>query len=107
MSSTGDVYFADSNNHVIRRIDSQNNIRPFAGNNALGAGFSGDYAPAMQAQFDTPDGVAIAPDGDVIVADSHNDRIRRIDRQTSIVTTIAGPAKPALMATTGRRLMRC
>jgi GT2 family glycosyltransferase/sugar lactone lactonase YvrE len=90
VASNGDVYFADSNNHVIRRIDPQNNIRPFAGNNALGAGFSGDYAPAAQAQFDTPDGIAIAPDGDLIVADSHNDRIRRIDRQTSIVTTIAG-----------------
>jgi sugar lactone lactonase YvrE len=90
VASNGDVYFADSNNHVIRRIDPQNNIRPFAGNNALGAGFSGDYAPAAQAQFDTPDGIAIAPDGDLIVADSHNDRIRRIDRRTSIVTTIAG-----------------
>ena len=90
VASNGDVYFADSNNHVIRRIDAQNNIRPFAGNYALGAGFSGDYAPATQAQFDTPDGIAIAPDGDLIVADSHNDRIRRIDRQTSIVTTIAG-----------------
>src|SRR5262249_2054420 len=83
-ASTGDLLFADSNNHVIRRIDPQNNIRPFAGNNALGAGFSGDYAPATQAQFDTPDGISIAPDGDVIVADSHNDRIRRIDRHTSI-----------------------
>src|SRR5262249_40552017 len=48
------------------------------------------YALATQAQLDTPDGVAIAADGDLIIADSHNDRIRRIDRQTSIITTIAG-----------------
>jgi len=34
--------------------------------------------------------VAIAPDGDIIVADSHNDRIRRVDRPTKIITTIAG-----------------
>lgn len=90
VATSGDVFFADSNNHVVRRIDPQNNIHPFAGNFALGAGFSGDYAPATQAQLDTPDGVAIAPDGDLIIADSHNDRIRRIDRQTQIITTIAG-----------------
>ena len=34
--------------------------------------------------------MAIAPDGDLIVADSHNDRIRRVDEPTRIITTIAG-----------------
>jgi O-antigen biosynthesis protein len=90
VASTGDVYFADSNNHVVRRIDPRNNITTIAGNNALGAGFSGDYASAINAQLDTPDGIAIAPDGDLIVADSHNDRVRRIDKQTQVITTIAG-----------------
>src|SRR5260221_3152417 len=61
-----------------------------AGNRRLGAGFSGDQGLALQAQLDTPDGVAIAPDGDLVVADSHNDRIRRVDRPTRIITTIAG-----------------
>ena len=55
-----------------------------------GSGFSGDNGPATAAQLDTPDGVAIAPDGDLIVADSHNDRIRRVDRPTGVITTIAG-----------------
>ena len=84
VAGTGDVYFADSNNQVIRRIDPRNNITTVVGNNALGRGFAGDFGPATEAQLDTPDGVAIAPDGDLIVADSHNDRIRRIDRQTAI-----------------------
>ena len=65
-------------------------IEPVAGNHELGTGFSGDNGPAIAAQLDTPDGVAIAPDGDLIVADSHNDRIRRVDRPTGIITTIAG-----------------
>ncbi|PYR31666.1 MAG: hypothetical protein DMF90_25130 [Acidobacteria bacterium] len=90
VAPTGDVYFADSNNNVIRRIDPGNNISTVAGNNALGAGFSGDFRRASTAQLDTPDGVAIAPDGDLIIADSHNDRIRRVDRPTGIITTIAG-----------------
>ena len=88
---TGDVYFADSNNDVIRRIDAKNKlITPVAGNNDLGTGFSGDDGLAIDAQLDTPDGVAIAPDGDLIVADSHNDRIRRVDKPTGIITTVAG-----------------
>ena len=83
----GDVYIADSNNDVIRRVDRAGNIEPVAGNHDLGTGFSGDNGPAIVAQLDTPDGVAIAPDGDLIVADSHNDRIRRVDRPTRIITT--------------------
>ncbi len=86
----GDLYIADSNNDVIRRVDARNNIEPVAGSHDLGTGFSGDNGPAIVAQLDTPDGVAIAPDGDLIVADSHNDRIRRVDRPTRIITTIAG-----------------
>jgi sugar lactone lactonase YvrE len=53
-------------------------------------GFAGDNGPALKALLDTPDGVCIAPDGDLVVADSHNDRIRRIDRPTHVITTIAG-----------------
>lgn len=91
VAAAGDVYFADSNNHVIRRIDAfTNNITTVAGNNARGAGFSGDHGPARNAQLNKPDGVAIAPDGDLIVADSYNNRIRRVDRPTGIMTTIAG-----------------
>ncbi|HMF99265.1 MAG TPA: glycosyltransferase [Vicinamibacterales bacterium] len=85
-----DVYIADSNNDVIRRVNRNGDIEPVAGNHDLGTGFSGDNGPATLAQLDTPDGVAIAPDGDLIVADSHNDRIRRVDRPTRVITTIAG-----------------
>jgi cellulose synthase/poly-beta-1,6-N-acetylglucosamine synthase-like glycosyltransferase/sugar lactone lactonase YvrE len=93
VARTGDIYFADSNNHVIRRIDPRSTVSTIStvvGNNAAGAGFSGDFGPATSAQLDTPDGVSIAPDGDLIVADSHNDRVRRIDKQTSVIITIAG-----------------
>ena len=87
---TGDVYFADSNNHVIRRIDPQNNITTVVGNNSLGYGFSGDFSSATLAQLAAPEGVALAPDGDLIIADSQNERVRRIDKQTSTIATIAG-----------------
>ncbi|MFI5179031.1 MAG: hypothetical protein ACHQO8_10725, partial [Vicinamibacterales bacterium] len=106
VAPNGEVFIADSNNDVIRRVNARGDIEPYAGNHDLGPGFSGDNGQALEAQFDTPDGVAIAPDGDVIVADSHNDRIRRVDRPTGIITTIAGSGengydgddKPALEA---------
>ena len=92
LSQAGDLYFADSNNNTIRRIDARNNpeIEPVAGNHDLGSGFSGDNGPATLAQLDTPSGVGVAPDGDLIVADSHNDRIRRVDRPTGVIITVAG-----------------
>src|SRR5438132_9424673 len=91
LAPNGDIYFADSNNDVIRRIDPRTSYKePVAGNHDLGSGYSGDNGPAIVAQLDTPDGVAIAPDGDLIVADSHNDRIRRVDKPTGIISTIAG-----------------
>ena len=94
VAPNGDVFFADSNNHVIRQIDARNTvIKTVVGANRLGPGFSGDNGLATRAQLNTPDGVAIAPDGDLIVADSHNDRVRRVDRQTGVITTIAGSGR--------------
>jgi GT2 family glycosyltransferase/DNA-binding beta-propeller fold protein YncE len=90
VSSRGDIYFADSNNHVVRRIDPDNVITTVAGNHARGGGFSGDFQAARDAQFDTPADVAIAPDNDLIIADLHNHRVRRVDWPTGMITTIAG-----------------
>ena len=104
IASNGDIYFADSHNDVIDLLDRRSVVSRVIGNGT--SGFSGDGGQAIRAQLDTPDGVAVAPDGDLIVADSHNDRIRRVDRPTRIITTIAGSGengfdgdgKPALEA---------
>jgi GT2 family glycosyltransferase len=91
VAPAGDLYIADSNNDVIRRVGAKNIIiTTVVGKHDLGSGFSGDGGSATDAQLDTPDGVAIAPDGDLIIADSHNDRIRRVDKPTWVITTIAG-----------------
>jgi hypothetical protein len=89
----GDLYIADSNHDVIVRAfaDRTNpkDLPPVAGVKGT-TGFDGDNGLATKALLDTPDGVCIAPDGDLVIADSHNDRIRRVDRPTHIITTIAG-----------------
>ena len=92
VAPNGDIYFADSNNHVIdrvsRTVDRGLIVTTVVGNRTNG--FSGDNGQAIRAQLDTPDGVAFAPDGDLIVADSLNNRIRRVDAPTRVITTIAG-----------------
>ncbi|MGE5244718.1 MAG: glycosyltransferase [Betaproteobacteria bacterium] len=89
IAPNGTIYFADSNNDVIRRIDPGNRIiTTVVGSHKTG--FTGDGGPATKAELDTPDGVAVAPDDDLVVADSHNDRIRRVDRPTGVIITVAG-----------------
>jgi hypothetical protein len=83
----GNLYIADSNNHVVREvIKLSGNIVTLAGTGI--AGFSGDNGPATSAQLDTPTGIAVDATGNIYIADSHNQRIRKLT--TGTITTIAG-----------------
>jgi hypothetical protein len=48
-------------------------------------GFAGDYGPSMDAWLDAPGGIAVAPNGDVFIADSNNDVIRRSDARDKLM----------------------
>jgi sugar lactone lactonase YvrE len=85
--SLGNLYIADSLNDRIREVDTSGIITTVAGTGA--AGYGGDGGPAVQAMFDRPRGIAVDQRGDIYVADSENDRVRRIN-PAGIVTTIAG-----------------
>jgi len=90
--AAGNLYLADSANDRIRKVVSPTTINSdiittIAGQK--GSGFSGDGGPATQALLDHPSGVAVDAMGDVFVADSGNDRVRKIDAGGTI-TTIAG-----------------
>ena len=84
---SGIVYFSDSGNHRIRRIDPAGVITTIAGKGV--AGFAGDGGPATDAFLHSPSGVAVDGSGNVIFSDSGNHRIRRIDA-AGVITTIAG-----------------
>jgi len=89
MDKIGNLYVADANNHRIRRIDLRGVITTVAGNGV--EGFSGDLGPATGASLNYPEDVAVDGSGNLFIADSGNNRIRKIDA-TGVISTIAGTA---------------
>ena len=83
----GAILVADTGNQRIRRVEPNGVIRTIAGNGAFT--YSGDGGPARAAAFRAPTGVAVDTRGRILVADSENNRIRRID-QRGIISTVAG-----------------
>jgi uncharacterized protein (TIGR03437 family) len=94
VDGAGNLYIADLYNNRIRKVDASGIITTFAGSgtgNALGqGGFSGDGGQATAAMLNLPDAVAVDTAGNVYIADSSNYRIRRVDRNTGVITTVAG-----------------
>jgi DNA-binding CsgD family transcriptional regulator/sugar lactone lactonase YvrE len=81
----GEIYIAEGNR--IREVTKDGRISTFAGTGA--AGFSGDSGPAAQAQLNNPQGLAVDSAGNVYIADTLNNRVRRVDADGTI-TTVAG-----------------
>jgi len=89
VDGSGDIYFADNDNHVIRKIDIVNNIiTTVAGTGSLG--FSGDGGLATNATFSLPTAVCTDHLGNIFISDKSNQRIRKVDHSTGIISTIAG-----------------
>ena len=87
IDSLGDIFIADAANNVIREV-SGGNINTVAGDNALGAGFSGDTGIATQAQLSSPQMVALDGNNNLYIADQGNNRIREVSHGN--IDTIVG-----------------
>lgn len=85
--SQGNVYIADSDNQLVFQVDRQGTLQVIAGNGV--SGFSGDGGSALNAALRFPQGIAVDGNGEVYIADSGNNRIRRVSTN-GIITTIAG-----------------
>ncbi len=83
----GNLYIADSGNHAIRKVNAAGVISTLAGSGARG--YSGDGGPGPLARFNFPAAVAADGQGFVFVADTFNQRIRRV-APDGTVATIAG-----------------
>src|SRR5215831_2658348 len=85
----GNMYFAEMQNHVVRRVDAKTKIiTTVAGTGA--AGFSGDGGPAAKAQLRQPHSIAFDRDGRLLICDIGNHRIRRVDLSSGTIDTWAG-----------------
>ena len=84
---SGNVYVSEYWNNRIRRVDRAGTITTYAGTGKKG--YSGDGAPAVAAQFDGPVDLAVDDSGNLYIADSGNNRVRRVDT-SGIITTVAG-----------------
>ena len=95
--ASGNLFIADQANHRIRRVDARSGIiTTVAGNSVCpktsvcSEGFSGDGGQATRAELKSPGGVAVDASGNLFIADTGNNRIRRVDHATGIITTVAG-----------------
>jgi sugar lactone lactonase YvrE len=86
--TTGNLYFVEVQNQVVRKVTSDGVITTVAGNGVQG--FSGDGGLATAASLDSPAGLAIDAAGNLYIADTHNNRIRKVSSATGIISTIAG-----------------
>lgn len=91
------IYVADAGSHTIRRIDREGIVITVAGSGEAG------YRDGLraEAQFSWPTGVAVDPEGNLIVADSKNHRIRKILLPQGRVGTLAGNGRPGFIDGTG------
>jgi len=101
VDASGNLFIGDANNEVIRRVDAKSGlITTVAGNGpgtaGLGGGFSGDGGPATSAQLNLGEfylsvtSIAVDASGDLFIPDTYNNRVRKVDGKTHIITTFAG-----------------
>jgi uncharacterized protein YjiK len=91
VDAAGNVYIADTYNSRVRKVSSSGTITTVAGNGT--SGFSGDGGPATSARLRDPQGVAVDAAGNLYIADSSNNRVRKVSASGTI-TTIAGTGSP-------------
>ncbi|GAA4466320.1 hypothetical protein GCM10023093_20290 [Nemorincola caseinilytica] len=84
-----DLYIADHFNNCIRRVSHvDGTITTYAGTGV--AGYNGDGGAAAATQLNGPTGLTFDAAGNLYIADKYNERIRKVDHVTGIVTTVAG-----------------
>ncbi len=89
VDAAGNLFICDSNNQRIRRVDHLTGlVTTVAGTGT--AGYNSDNIAATSAQLNSPQGIVVDTSGNLYIADATNQRVRRVDASTKIITTIAG-----------------
>ena len=88
MDSKGNTYICEREGHGVRKVDANGMMSTFAGTGERG--YEGDGGPAITATWNGPKAIRCDLQDNIIVVDTENHAIRRIDATTGTVTTIAG-----------------
>jgi sugar lactone lactonase YvrE len=91
LDQAGNLYIADTGNSCVRKVTPLGTVSIVAGNG--GIGYSGDSGPASSAELGAPWGVAVDSSGSVYIADTANERVRKVSPNGTIAT-IAGTGTP-------------
>jgi uncharacterized protein (TIGR03437 family) len=95
IDGSGNLYIADTGNDVVREITTNGNITTAAGLYGAGFGFGGDGGAPSGAIFNLPSSIAMDSSGNLYIADTVNNRIRKATFGTNAITrTIAGNGTP-------------
>ncbi|HEY1256458.1 MAG TPA: FG-GAP-like repeat-containing protein, partial [Terracidiphilus sp.] len=89
LDSAGNLYIADTNNNVIRKVAVGTGIITTIAGTEVG-GYSGDNGPATSAQLWSPRGIALDSNGNLYIADTNNSVVRMVSAATGVITTVAG-----------------
>src|SRR5262245_59138983 len=84
----GNLFIVELEGGHVHKVDAAGIFSTIAGNGDKG--FAGDGGPAAGADFNAMHGLAIAPNGDLYIADTLNHRVRKTDARTGTITTFAG-----------------
>jgi len=84
----GGFLLADSGNNQVLEVTSDGGVSTVAGNGQFGYG--GDGGPATEAELKNPEGIAVLPDGGFLIADTYNNRVRRVWPDGHISTVAGG-----------------
>ena len=93
LDGAGNLYFVDSNNFIVRRVDAVSGIITTVAGTPLQPGYSGDTGLATAAKLSFSEGtggLAFDAAGDLYIADTGNNVIREVNATTGVITTVAG-----------------
>ncbi len=97
IDSSGNIYISDTNNNRVRIVTPNGIINTFAGNGLIGAPLAfGDGGPANQANLHLPGGLAVDSSGNLFIADTGDNLIRKVTTD-GIINTIAGDSLPGFL----------
>jgi len=100
LDHSGNLYFTDTANNVVWSVSAKTGIASIIAGNGT-AGYGGDGGPAVNAELRSPNGLAVDKAGNVYIADSQNNKVRKVAATTGLITTFAGNGNSGISSFVG------